>query len=309
MNISAEKPDYFTAEIMFDKGKNCKVFSLSTPQKTSGDILHSHDYMQIWYITKGNCTHWIEGKKHDMLQGEAFILPPNMLHKTIMGQESEIMCCEFSLDNFLMTKEGSNFSVLKETIMDLSFMTYFVSEQQNIKPKFSLSFKNQHVVESLMKNMLAEYSNDSIYSEQFLRVYILQLLLIFAREYYTIPTQKESSAIFHEYKNAVEKAIFYINKHYAEPLTLEDVCKFSHLSKTYFCYLFKLLTQQTFVEYLRNYRIKQAIKLLETTDLPITTICFDVGFNNVSHFSRTFKQVVGHSPRTHRTLHYNTENK
>lgn len=291
----------FTAKTMFPKGKSCKIFIISSPQDTGSEI-HTHDYMQIWYVTKGICHHWIEGKEHEMVRGEAFIMPPYIAHRTQLGEDSEIICCEFSLDNFLMVKEGSSFSILKEPLLDLSFMTYFLPQQNNIKPKFALSAENQHRVEYLMRDMLREYQESPVYSEQFLRVYILELLLIFAREYYLIPYQKETSEIFNKYKSAVERAIAYINEHYAEPLTLEQVCKYSTVSKTYFCYLFKMLTHQTFVEYLLNIRIGQAMRLLETTDFPITKICYDVGFNDLTHFSRTFKKIVGVSARTYRSL-------
>lgn len=301
MRANSEPSVLFETKEMFSKSRNCKIFQLNDKNQ-SGDLFHSHDYMQIWYVTKGMCQHWVEGEEHIMVRGEAFIFPPTIVHKTVICKNSEIICCEFSLDNFLMTKENSHFSIIKEQLLDLSFMLVFMPGQQQIKPKFALSPEAQNRVEKLMFSMLDEYTNNAVYFEQFLRVQILELLLIFAREYSFSPNQNEASAIFDKYKLAVEAAIEYINLHYNEQITLEDICKFSLVSKTYFCYLFKVLTQQTFIEYLMNIRIKKAMELLENIENSITNISYEVGFNDLTHFSRTFKKMVGISPRTYRTL-------
>ena len=109
-------------------------------------------------------------------------------------------------------------------------------------------------------------------------------------------------AVYDKYKPMVEDAIRYVEAHYNEPLKLEDVCRISMVSKTYFCYLFKLLTQQTLVEYIMNLRIQKAIELLKDPANSITWVGYEVGFNDSTHFSRTFKKIVGISPRTYRAI-------
>jgi AraC-like DNA-binding protein/mannose-6-phosphate isomerase-like protein (cupin superfamily) len=297
--------NFFTADSMFVENKKYKIFALSSSRSQSGETLHSHDYMQIWFVTKGICNHWIEGNEHHMVKGDAFILPPFITHKTTLEHDSEILCCEFSLDRFLMMQDESEFTVLKETLMDLSFMTLFLPGQNELKPKFTLIPKNQIQVENLMRSSLEEYESNNVYSEQFIRVHILEILLIFAREYCNKPTYEESTEIYNKYKSTIDEIIVYINQNYEKPLTLEDACKIAMISKTYFCYLFKMTTHQTFVSYLLGVRIQQAVKLLETTNLPITQICYDVGFNDLSHFSRIFKSIVGVSARTYRTMKKN----
>ena len=74
------------------------------------------------------------------------------------------------------------------------------------------------------------------------------------------------------------------------------------MSKTYFCYIFKLLTQKTFTEYVSDLRIKKSLELLQNTDMSITRICYEVGFNDVTHFCRVFKKSVGLSAKKYRKL-------
>ena len=72
------------------------------------------------------------------------------------------------------------------------------------------------------------------------------------------------------------------------------------LSPSYFSYLFKSITSKTFTEYLNTLRIASTQQLLKTTDKLILDICYEVGFNNVNHFNRMFKQSVGMSPKQYR---------
>ena len=104
-----------------------------------------------------------------------------------------------------------------------------------------------------------------------------------------------------QYHPEVCKALSYIEQHYTDPLTLDEVCRYSQLSKSYFCYFFKEQTSQTFVEYLNKRRIDHARLLLEDTDLPVTEICYNTGFNDLTHFSRTFKKITGISARAYRS--------
>lgn len=103
-----------------------------------------------------------------------------------------------------------------------------------------------------------------------------------------------------QHQHEVCRALSYIEQHYADPLTLDEVCRHSQLSKSYFCSFFKEQTRQTFVEYLNRRRIEHARLLLEDTDLPVTEICYDAGFNDLTHFSRTFKKITGISARAYR---------
>lgn len=290
-----EPSPYFQMSDMFTKSNFCKIFELTASQQ-SGHLLHSHDYTQIWLVTKGCCEHWVEGKKHEMVQGEAFLLPPKVEHKTILTDESSILCCEFSMDYFLCRKE------LHDTALDFSFMLLFQAKLSNVQPKFSFSSDGQQRMERLMRSMLTEYTAQQVFFEDYLRVMILELLLVFAREYSLAPTHKESSLVYNKYRSMVEVAIRYIDEHCDEPITLEDVCRISMVSKTYFCYLFKLITKQTFVEYLMSVRVRKAMDFIEHTQHSITYIGQMVGFSDSAHFSRTFKKIAGVSARTYRTL-------
>lgn len=305
MDNHHEQAYLFEMQKMFTQSSFCKIFELTSSQQ-SGQTLHTHDYTQIWYVTKGCCEHWVEGKKHEMVQGEAFLLPPKVEHRTVLDEDSSIICCEFSMDYFLSVKKYSIYREFHETALDFSFMLLFQEKLNNVTPRFSFSAQAQQRVESLMRSMLEEYKEKQIFYEDYLSVMILELLLVFSREYSLAPLHEASTTAYNKYRSMVETAINYIDTHYDSPITLEEVCRISMVSKTYFCYLFKLLTRQTFVEYLTNVRIHQAMQLMKQSRYSITAIGQMVGFSDSAHFSRTFKRVSGVSPRTYRSLKSDT---
>ncbi len=95
-------------------------------------------------------------------------------------------------------------------------------------------------------------------------------------------------------------AMEFMQYHYDQPLTLEDVAKQAHLSVSRLAHLFKEQVGITVIEYLTNIRINEAKRRLLTGDRNCTQICFEVGYNNQSYFTRIFKQVVGMTPRQFR---------
>ena len=100
--------------------------------------------------------------------------------------------------------------------------------------------------------------------------------------------------------NTIDKIIKYINRHYSENITIEQICKVFACSRSYICHTFKKETGQTFHEYLINIRVRSAKFLLLHSDLSISETAFSVGFNDSNYFSNIFKKYVGSSPRAYR---------
>jgi two-component system response regulator YesN len=93
-----------------------------------------------------------------------------------------------------------------------------------------------------------------------------------------------------------EKAIEYINENFRKEITLDDVSAHIHISSYYFSHGFKKFTGMTFIEYLTKIRIKEAKKLLLTTDLNIGEVGKKVGYDDPNYFGRVFKNIEGIPP-------------
>ena len=101
----------------------------------------------------------------------------------------------------------------------------------------------------------------------------------------------------------VRKAKEYIQNHFSDPLTLEEVSEMVGLSTAYFSVLFKKTEGEGFAKYLINVRMEQAKLLLRESNLPVTEICKRVGYNDPKHFTHTFEKAAGVKPSTYRKLY------
>ena len=97
-------------------------------------------------------------------------------------------------------------------------------------------------------------------------------------------------------KNAIEQAIVYINENFEKDITLEKVALHVSLSKVYFSSLFKSNTGENFTGYLNRIRIEKAIELLKNTNMKITSIAFEVGYQSIPHFYKIFSKYTGCTP-------------
>ncbi|MHC4537958.1 MAG: helix-turn-helix domain-containing protein [Planctomycetota bacterium] len=105
----------------------------------------------------------------------------------------------------------------------------------------------------------------------------------------------------------IRPAINYIDANYNKPITLADVARASHLSVSRLAHIFKEQMGITIIDYLTSVRIERAKQLLLATDQNCTEICFEVGYNNQSYFTRTFKGFVGMTPRQFKTKNQRKE--
>lgn len=98
----------------------------------------------------------------------------------------------------------------------------------------------------------------------------------------------------------IEPIIQYIEENYNSISSVKEIADIVNLNSDYFCRMFKDNFGMTFIDYLTQFRIEKAKKLLAKTDIPITEIPFDIGYNSITYFTRVFKKKVGTSPSEYR---------
>lgn len=102
------------------------------------------------------------------------------------------------------------------------------------------------------------------------------------------------------YGSDIAKAIQYIKSHIKDNIKLADVATHIAMNETYLSSLFKQTTGSSFSEYVNQYRIDEAKKLIEHSQKTIYQIAHEVGYSSESYFSRIFKQYVGCSPKSYK---------
>ena len=124
---------------------------------------------------------------------------------------------------------------------------------------------------------------------------ILHLLAVFG-QYLAEQASRQAIACAGHEPEPVANAKQFVQAHAEEPITLTQVVKHVHVSRFYFCKLFKKATGMTLTEYVARVRVEKAKTLLSDPSLRISEIVFAAGFGSIPQFNSVFKQHVGMPP-------------
>ena len=145
------------------------------------------------------------------------------------------------------------------------------------------------LLEHYFRRMHDSLSSDRLYGNFRASGYLYDFLIELAR----IKSMKASAV---SSNRAIAAAVGYINEHYAERITMEQLCRAANLSKQQLCRLFSRYLNARPMEFAAKRRIQAAKELLSSTSLPIEEIAEQVGFCSGSYFSKLFLRYEGITP-------------
>ncbi len=125
---------------------------------------------------------------------------------------------------------------------------------------------------------------------------LLQILATLSTHGLFTPTEKNMDKRVEDIKTALT----YIKDNYQEKIYISHLAEQVSLNEQYFSRLFKKVIGHSPMEYINEYRVKQARRLLEKTDLLVTEICLECGYNNLGNFLREFRKYTGTTPLQYR---------
>lgn len=100
--------------------------------------------------------------------------------------------------------------------------------------------------------------------------------------------------------NRINIIFNFVKQEFKRPIPLEEIADKVSMTVPAFCRYFKKITGKTFTQFVNEYRLAHAAKLLHEKQISITEVCFESGFNNFSHFNKQFRKYTGKSPSEYR---------
>ena len=230
------------------------------------------------------------GQSYHLLPGEILIIPSGEMHALYAPETGK---------RFIFQFDVSGISQMKGYTSIQSLMT---SGLHITKLSFPQIYGDIYQILIQIRN---EYFSSNEFRELAIYSHLINLFVSIGRNHINdmdlFPNTKSHKQ--QEYLQKFNDVLDYIDSHYTEELTLDDIADFSGFSKYHFTRLFKQYTDSTFYDYLSFRRIKSAEELLAKPELSITEIALQSGFSSISTFNRIFKQKKGCTTSEYRSLY------
>ena len=223
---------------------------------------------------------------------------PKLLKKRGLKCDSVYFSPTFLNVNMTFSRiHSGNYEQLAE-IHDLFLLKPFTDPKRYVVPIFDECLGNMQRLFALLEDELREQPD--WYWSCRSRSYFMEIILLLERTYGWVGQNnsvERANKILNPY---LKNAVIYIENHYRNVLTLDDLVKAASLNRSSLTKLFKDELEMTPIEYLWHHRMNVAKKLLEYTNLPVKDIVNRCGFKTVQHFSRRFEERFGCNPTTFR---------
>lgn len=263
-------------------------------------LLHRHEFMQINYIIKGNGEHLINGNTFPINAGDIFIIPPYVPHKISACEPNSLNIFEFEFNTDFIV-DCSKTDIDPIAYFDFAYLEPFLVSEHQVKPRLNLSGSLQVKVDLMLNEALLEYQQRRKSFALIIKSLLLHLLVLVGREFsYTMEEDLALKNKYNYHHSVISETIDYLERHYHENISLEDIAKRCNYSPSHFRYLFQCYTSKSLWEYLQSLRIAEAKRLLKVTNDKVMDIAFKVGFNNLTSFNKIFRTFTNMTPSEYR---------
>ena len=252
--------------------------------------VHWHDEFEIIYVRSGFLTVSISGESYIGKTGEAFVVSPGNLH--LMGSQSG------TVDYYTFLFPLKYISFCTDDMIDEKLLEPLNSGHLMICPRVNDTAKE--LCEQLIKIYEAknDESESKITTQVRTKIILLQFILEMWKKGFVI--ENDTSG-----RNTVEKEmVSYIQQNFTGKISLREFGEQFHLSEKYISRYFKEHFHITLSQYVTYLRLEHAKQLLQDTDIPVTDVAMQSGYQNVSYFIRSFQKAYAVSPLKYRKNNY-----
>ena len=242
---------------------------------------HQHPYMEFFYFKSGKGVLECDGREEAFRAHDIVVVNAGREHCLYSENgEEPLMYYNFTVDR--LNLGGATHNGISENAVE----HHSFGDGEN-----AISFTIRQILSELQNEQCDYYSK----VQALFTVLLIDLIRLFQA-----PRAVEESTHKINTRKLLLQTKSYIEMHYAESLSLEQLTRISLMQKSYFMHQFKKYFGTSPIRYLNQVRIENAKLLLINTDKPVTEIAADVGFNTPAYFSEMFLRDVGFTPSAYR---------
>jgi len=279
-----QKPAFEAIEPSFGHSYTYQKFDAHKNNKNT--VWHYHPEIELVYVKGGSGKRQIGSHVSYYSKGDLILIGSNLPHcgftDKLTGNDSETVI-QMKLD-FL----GNDF-------FDIPEMKKIQSLFEMAKGGISFSGKTKRKIGEKME--ILEYQTDF---QRLLSILNILNELGNSKEFKILNAEGFSMETEVKDNDRINMVFNHVKTNFKEEITLSQIANLVSMTVPSFCRYFKKITNKTFTQFVNEYRLVHASKLLAEQPLSITEVCFESGFNNFSHFNKQFKAFTGQNPSEYR---------
>ncbi len=249
---------------------------------------HWHTAMEIVNPVENYYDVKVNGESYHLNVGDIIIIPPGEVHEMIAPTTGKRFIYLF---NISLISKLKGFAGIQSILSRPLHIT---------REEFPKIYED---IYSILLQIRNEYFTNNEYAELTIQSLLLNMFVKIGNNHNNAEELFPNVRLYKqkEYVQKFNQALEYIDSHYMEDVTLEEVADNVGFSKYHFSRLFKQYTNYTFCDYLTYRRIKVAEDYLASPDYSVTEVAMQAGFSSISTFNRLFKQQKGCTPSEYRS--------
>lgn len=279
---------YFTEYFVEDIRKNIEV---SKHNRYTPLFKHKHAFFEMVYVASGKCENTVEGNMVTLNKGDICIISPDVNHTMGAFNDDSLVI------NIIIRKSTFKETFFElftdDTILSLFFTRILFSNQANNYIIFPTV--NNQPLQFIIEYLIFEGMSHDKYYKPAMENLLRTAFCLMLRKQNEIIISNDLSVGLQD----IYEILRYIQNNY-KTVTMQHLSEEFKYSPDYIGKLIKKNTGITFVKILQDIRFKKACNMLLNTNLHIIDICYEIGYDSVEFFNRTFKRLCGMTPTEYR---------
>lgn len=254
--------------------------------------MHWHEEIEIVFIEDGQLNISVDLNEFIASSGDIIFVKPFNLHsfKKVQDKESTLKSMVFNL------------SMLQSALTDgclIKYIAPIINNENELPILIKNTDKGYEDIKNTLINLFTCYNEKYEGYELEIKSLLYNLFSLLYR-YNLIKKTTKKVNLSYDASYKIKNVLNYISENYTNPITIKELAEISNFSEYHFMKFFKKYIGLTAIEYINNYRLVMASKLLIETDKSIMDISLEIGFNSVSYFNKLFKNTYNVTPKEFR---------
>lgn len=252
---------------------------------------HVHAEIEITCITRGTGTFCVNGCDYSVEEGDIVLIPADYIH--LAYSQNRLPASFFSI---VFSPECFN----KDNRVYTKYFEPYINRIIKLPELWDHSCPDYDQIFLLASEIDAAFRQEG--SELICQACLLKLWDLFFKYRTETDTDRQS------YGNRLKESIDYMHSNLQNHILIKEPAELAHMSEGHFARVFKEYMKMSPVEYLLHIRIRESMRLLSLSDMPVGEVSLNCGFNDFSYFGKQFKKETGMTPRDYRRKYGNRRN-